>query len=398
MSKIRKIICVSAVALLVLNYSLIENARACGTDSLRIEKEGPDCAVPGEEITYKICAWNEGVSDAINVHISDVIPVGTTFVNVTDLGSHCYTPNGSCGPKVSWKLGLLEPVTTIPPEDNEKKCVTLTVLVEAESGTIISNEACGFAGSCDDTMCSNTVTTNIEESCEEILGCRMTGGGNDTAGMDPETLGWDGTFAYKTARGKGAQLMNEYTFGGQVGASTALPPQPKGEWTHHQKKGPYGSFVFHAGTASAPEGTEISMIICSDPGFCNPARPAPAKQIDFEGVGSFKNMKQISDGLAAVAVDGVTLHRFNVHVEDLGEPGKSGQHSEPDSVTCPPEGSDGLSGDLADCDCPDFYRITIYADDAPLEEQGDGDVIYQVEGYIDGGNLQIHPLTGNDTN
>jgi hypothetical protein len=92
------------------------------------------------------------------------------------------------------------------------------------------------------------------------------------------------------------------------------------------------------------------------------------------------------------------LHRFNVHVEDAGEPGKSGQHSEPDPAICPPEGVDGLSGIFLDCDCPDFYRITIYADDAPLDQQGDGDVIYQVEGYIDGGNLQIHPLTGKDTN
>ena len=44
-----------------------------------------------------------------------------------------------------------------------------------------------------------------------------------------------------------------------------------------------------------------------------------------------------------------------------------------------------------DCDCPDFYRITIYADDTPTT------VIYQVYGYIKGGNLQIHPLTGFDS-
>lgn len=55
---------------------------------------------------------------------------------------------------------------------------------------------------------------------------------------------------------------------------------------------------------------------------------------------------------------------------------------------------------LADCDCPDFYRITIYdgVDAATLASSGPNktDVIYEVYGYVDGGNLQIHPLTGYD--
>ena len=63
---------------------------------------------------------------------------------------------------------------------------------------------------------------------------------------------------------------------------------------------------------------------------------------------------------------------------------------------------------MANCDCPDFYRITIYngvdADDVVWLPDGSIDptllrqqeVIYEFYGYIDGGNLQLHHLTGYD--
>jgi hypothetical protein len=215
------------------------------------------------------------------------------------------------------------------------------------------------------------------------MGCRVTGGGVDTYGD------WDGTFA-KNGRHSGE---NRYQFGGQAGANTALPPQPKGEWTHHQQRGPDGSFIFHAGTASAPEGTEIDEIVCNDPDNCNPARHAPAKQIDFWGVGTFKNMKHPSALLEANVIVQESLHWFEVNIDDLGEPGKGGKQDPPLS-TCPAEGF-GLHGQPGDgdakCACPDYYRITIYA--GPTDASA---IIYQVEGYIAGGNLQIHPLTGYD--
>lgn len=213
--------------------------------------------------------------------------------------------------------------------------------------------------------------------CEKTgIGCRVTGGGVNEFGA------WDGT----TANGRCAN--ERYTFGGQAGANTALPPQPAGEWEHNNHSGPSGSFSFHGGTHSAPDGTEIDRIECSDPGFCNPARPAPAHQIDFWGVGMFHNMKNVSAIIAANAVVGQSLHWFEVNIDDAGEPGRGkGQlHG------CPTDGF-GLHGsvELVDCDCPDFYRITIHATTDPASP-----VIYQVWGYPIGGNLQIHPLTGFD--
>jgi hypothetical protein len=241
------------------------------------------------------------------------------------------------------------------------------------------------------------------------VGCRMTGGGNATAG-DGGSGSWDGTFANGKSNGtngNGNGVSNRYTFGGNVGANTALPPQPKAEWTHHQKSGPDGSFLFHAGTASAPPGTEIDEIICSDEGWCNPARKAPTKQIDWIGVGTFKNMKNPSQDLEANVTVGESLHCFEAHAEDLGEPGKKGNKNPgwPGGDLCPENGSNDLfsinpvSDIGAACDCPDYYRIRIYSQPTIITEGGkycDGDVIYSVGSYLNGGNIQIHPLTGFD--
>ncbi|UCG53006.1 MAG: hypothetical protein JSW58_05480, partial [Candidatus Latescibacterota bacterium] len=204
------------------------------------------------------------------------------------------------------------------------------------------------------------------------IGCRMTGGCNDT---------------YDRAEG-----TEVYTCGGQAGAPLASQPQPWGEWTHTQKRGPSGGFTFHAGTASAPPGTEIDWIECMDEGWCRQARPAPAKQIDFAGVGTFKNMKpNVPPEIADYVIVDETFHWFEVNVDDLGEPGKSGD-VDPPPAQCDELGFGRNGGpELADCECPDFYRIRIYqgpTDSSPI--------MYEVFGYIDGGNFQIHPPTGRD--
>lgn len=203
------------------------------------------------------------------------------------------------------------------------------------------------------------------------IGCRMTGGANDAFGSGGNT--------------------EVYTCGGQAGASLSSPPQPWGEWTHTQKRGPSGSFTFHAGTASAPPGTEIDWIVCSDPGWCVQARPAPAKQLDFAGVGSFKNMKGCPASISDHVTVGESLHWFEVNIDDLGEPGKAGK-VDPPGEQCALMGYGRNGGtELADCECPDFYRIRIYT--GPTDASS---IMYEVYGYIDGGNFQIHPPTGRD--
>lgn len=268
---------------------------------------------------------------------------------------------------------------------------------------------------------------------EQVLACRFTGGGVDTDGNWNHELE-DGEMI-RNGAGNLPAGTDRSQFGGQVGANTALP-QEKGEWQHHQQRGPSGAFSFHGGTASAAEGTRITDIRCSDPGWCAQARPAPVKQLDFDAIGTFSNVgKGPNTPTFEIANPNVipepngkggqpfTFHWFEVNIDDLGEPGNLNSGA-PDSDECPGLGfGEKSAGDfnddllpfteLANCDCPDFYRITIYKGVLSTEVTYLGDpadgiidpdsmdkstVIYQFFGYPDGGNLQIHPPTGFDTN
>ncbi|MGD8875839.1 MAG: hypothetical protein PVH38_11885, partial [Gammaproteobacteria bacterium] len=285
---------------------------------------------------------------------------------------------------------------------------------------------------------------------------------NESFGLNADFVGWDGTQAstsvtvtetIETEKGNSGKVSieeitttSEATFGGQAGANTGQQPQPKGELEHVNHSGPEGQWSFHMGTASAPPGTEIDIIQCSDPGWCRQARPAPAKQIDFAGIGTFRNI--IEQGNLPTECAAVTkttgkpsertVGTYNwaeIHIEDHGERGREGQHVIVDPVSCPPEGTgtDAFSayngtGSRVDAvlngtynsfecktdndpstECPDFYRIRIYCGVEPTFD-GDGNLtnfdaitaqkangpIYEMKGYIDGGNWQIHPATGFD--
>ena len=295
---------------------------------------------------------------------------------------------------------------------------------------------------------------------EPGVGCRVTGGGNESFGLNPSFTGWDGSTASSTitvtetvTREKGnsgkfvtedLSYTSEATFGGQAGANTANQPQPKGELEHVQHSGPEGQWAFHMGTASAPPGTEVDIIQCSDPGWCRQARPAPAKQIDFAGIGTFRNIidqGNLDEQCASVTkLKGKPSERsigtYNwaeYHIEDHGERGREGQQTTATSCPADGTGTDAFSayngtGSRVDAvangtynsfecktdndpttECPDFYRIRIYCGVEPTFD-ADGNLsnfdeitaqkangpIYEMKGYIDGGNWQIHPQTGFD--
>lgn len=277
---------------------------------------------------------------------------------------------------------------------------------------------------------------------EVLLGCRFTGGGVDT------DFNWDHTLEdgemIRNGAGNLPPGIDRAQFGGQGGASTGSPPQPKGEWQHHNQFGPSGSFSFHGGTASAAAGTEIVELRCTDPGYCSQARPAPFKQLDMDGIGTFSNLGKgpkapvwtINNPVVVEEPNGkkkaglLSYHWFEVNIDDLGEPG-SLNTGKSDPTICPGRGFGEKSAgphpddpvnnptnltilpftEFADCDCPDFYRITIYngvLSNTPNLFLSDGSidqsllnktvVLYEFYGFIDGGNLQIHPPTGFDTN
>lgn len=238
------------------------------------------------------------------------------------------------------------------------------------------------------------------ENC--VGSCRMTGG---NATVSP-AIGEDGldTWSYDfKSLGTGAWI----TTGGQIGAPSG--GIPRGHWTHTQHEGAEGSFTFHSGTSSAPDGTEISTIECNDPGWCVQARCAPFKQLFWTGVGNFAHQHydgQFTEVTPGGPKKGGTLHYYRAMVGDFGENNRPTReipgNCEWGPLPGPWEassanflGNSGLDPKFGDkggqiCDtCPDYYQIEIYATTDPSS-----DVIYTFFGFLESGNYQIHPATG----
>ena len=227
----------------------------------------------------------------------------------------------------------------------------------------------------------------VEEE-DEPADCRVTAGGNkDGIPCDLKPNGTpDNNCAYDIT----------HTWGGQAGASGI-----DGNWTHHYKESNKVSFLFHSNT--------VFCIECSDPGYCDPARPAPYHQIHFAGIGQFNNKKGFDENFP-VGED----RCFEVHLEDISEPGPGGKWPSSDSPCehCPGTSIvhyDPVTGQN-DCeDCTDYYEIKIYKDAGydEVECKCTGDVLWVNGSVVDpncgtedpkhtgfftrAGNVQIHP-------
>jgi uncharacterized repeat protein (TIGR01451 family) len=222
----------------------------------------------------------------------------------------------------------------------------------------------------DDPACVN---------CEQPEGCRVTAGGNKDGITFPCLLKSNGMPDRKTCA-----VFGPDTWGGQAGAQPGID----GNWTHHHKPGPHESFVFHS--------NDLSEIICSDPGdFCEPARFAPNRQIDFKGLGRFVTEK----GFPNFPTDDVC---FYVHLEDTGEPGPGGTKNDIDPALCTHcPGTPIINA--VDCEnCTDYYMIRIYDNTTctgdPIYVNGPGvpancgPADPKLGGYFtDKGNVQLHP-------
>ncbi len=350
-------------------------------------------ASPGFACDFKVCKFNDlnknGIQDEGEPNIS-----GWNMRIYTDMGgepvAEGFTDENGCwtttiyvkGPYMVW--------------EEEVECWETTAPAE------LSYENEGFYVVLQPTSL-NSYEINFGNSYHCTSSCRMTGG-NVT--VSP-ALGDDGleTWRYDF---KSLQLGEYITTGGQIGAPTG--EISRGHWTHTQHGGAAGSFTFHSGTSSAPDGTEISSIECADPGWCVQARCAPYKQIFWTGIGNFAS--QHYDGAFAEGVvvpgganKGGTLHFYRAMVGDFGEnnrptreiPGECGwvppgPYDAYEAVALDNYGLDPKFGDKNGqiCDtCPDYYQIEIHATADPSSA-----VIYEFYGFVEGGNYQIHPGTG----
>lgn len=253
--------------------------------------------------------------------------------------------------------------------------------------------------------------------------CRMTGGNATVApiiGADERST-W--TYDFTATSAEEGFSGSRITTGGQINAPSGNNPV-SGHWEHTQHGGANGLFSFHAGTSSAPGGTEISTVECADPGWCVQARCAPFKQLFWTGIGNFANQRYagVFPGCPVVKGNKGTLHRVEVMIGDFGENDnptrKEGYLPDQDPENCnwsenlaeegyafptdmPWTAADAVPLSSAPdpkfgyrdgqvCDkCPDYYQIRIFCD-----ETATSDVIYEFAGYLQHGNYQIHPETG----
>ena len=293
-------------------------------------------------------------------------------------------------------------------------------------GHLDTGEQCDDGNNINGDGCSATCTREL------FGGCRMTGGHNTVApdGSYYVVPGGSEVIRSVVSSGKKATTTTtefKYTVGGQIGAPQAGCCTPGvdcapgnggyGEWEHSHHENGILKFSFHAGTHSAPPDSYIQCITCTDPGWCVQARCAPFKQIFWEGTGVFQNPNQKSDSpftLSGCTIDpnaGKThsLHYYQAHVGDFGEPGNTGKQKTWDPNVChwtsggveventvlmtpQPPVPDPKFGDKGgqSCDaCPDWYEIEVHCTANPSSP-----IIYRAAGYLTGGNHQIHPEVG----
>jgi cysteine-rich repeat protein len=410
-------------------------------------------------VVYQICVTNTGQQtlDGNGVTVSDPVlgSVNVSFGTIAPGATVCkQAPGVMAAPTCTGG----SPAGTSCVCTEVEGVNTATISSAICEGT--NQNACAQPGS----DCSDTASV----ACLGPASCRMTGGHN-----------FDVVDAEFDENGK------VYTTGGQIGAPNEsgccdLPPKgkcvagrctgglnggdacvtnddcpndpgrnshcPWGDWEHNHHSGPDdsnsvkgGSFSFHSGTAASPDSAFIKSVLCADLGWCVQARPAPFKQIFWEGTGVFHNAKTDKNKdiplpiFAACGasqpvpwsnkVDG-TLHYYKAHVSDFGEP--AGIYQKPiagcqKAQSCT-DREPNQSVEINDCalgdvclidaatdpvktalhplclaqtcsECPDEYEIEIHCTADPTSP-----IAYRVSHEIREGNFQLHPPVGDSCN
>jgi hypothetical protein len=205
-----------------------------------------------------------------------------------------------------------------------------------------------------------TFCVNAEGLCPEVVNCltSVTATGNcadaeaeDTDSANtlincPQGFCWMTTGGnYSGGDGEGGQKF--WTWGGNVG------PPPLGSWQHVERDGA-GTILFNF------HSHDVHVITCFHDGGDGPCHPgAESNVIIFGGTGEYS----IGKGKRTEAAV------WEAQAEDHGEPGNT------------PDRDGG-------CGSPDRYIITVRNADT-------NEIVFEHDELVHGGNIQIHPLKGN---
>ncbi len=151
-----------------------------GSADLRLTKTGPASAVAGTPVSYTITVTDDGPSTARNVSVTDVLPLGVSFVSVTSSQGSC--TNGQpdartlrCG------LGDLAPGSTAT--------ITVNGLVAADvlSGTVLFNEAVASSATEDPNNANNRASVGTPVTTLANLSVSKTSSPNPVTAGNPLT-------------------------------------------------------------------------------------------------------------------------------------------------------------------------------------------------------------------
>ena len=146
--------------------------------NLLVTKTGsPDPVAPGGQIVYAIGISNSGPADASTVTLTDILPVGTTFVSLSQNSGpvfSCTTPAVDANGTVTCSIASLVASASAD--------FTLTVTVTA-AGTTITNTATGASASADSDPSNNAPsTTTTVLAAPDLTGTKSVTNGNRSQG------------------------------------------------------------------------------------------------------------------------------------------------------------------------------------------------------------------------
>ncbi|AOM78268.1 gliding motility-associated C-terminal domain-containing protein [Pedobacter steynii] len=126
---------------------------------IQIQKTGPATLIAGRPIAYTITVNNAGPSDAGNVNILDIVPVGVTGVNWTATAQNGAVINGTA----TGATNNINVLATIPSGSGTVMINVTGIIASDFTGTSLINTATATpeAGITDPTPATSTVTTAI---------------------------------------------------------------------------------------------------------------------------------------------------------------------------------------------------------------------------------------------
>jgi uncharacterized repeat protein (TIGR01451 family) len=116
---------------------------------LSVQKEGPTFAAAGESLAYTITVQNVGITSALNIVLTDTLPLSTTYVS-DDSGWTCANCTPGASGVLTWTVAEVFSQTT------PTFLLTVTVDAGVTSATVLENEVQIHTETAGDILTNNT--------------------------------------------------------------------------------------------------------------------------------------------------------------------------------------------------------------------------------------------------